>query len=333
MVREVFLVDSTGFEFRGRRFCRACLVENPDRKITLKPPARKSSRKKSQHDYASLHSGVQADNNKWMVYVRSKVTKGDPFQRLLGKDLTLEWINGDNNALTEPIIVEICDGLGMRMPERSLTVRDIASILGEDTPVEVMGEAYFSFAITFSNRVFSPDVSTQTNTPGFTLLKWAEYYSAIPSQRDKIRNVISLEISDTPLSKDILPPRIVRELDWVEKFWPSNRKGKGHLFPKVQLYCLMSVANAWTVGLRPYPTSAVDMSSLGLAHRFCRLFCLLSYTSWCESAYVNILYDRANEITQHPDFLFHPSNHLKSFCVRTMDWYRTAEPNVVWGSG
>jgi F-box/leucine-rich repeat protein 10/11 len=46
----------------------------------------------------------------------------------------------------------------------------------------------------------------------------------------------------------ILPPRLVRELDWVENYWPNTRKGKGHVYPKVQLYCLMGVAGAWTVG-------------------------------------------------------------------------------------
>lgn len=65
--------------------------------------------------------------------------------------------------------------------------------------------------------------------------------------RDKILNVISLEVSGTKLGDMIKPPQLVRDIDWVEKYWPSNKKGKGHLYPKVQLYCLMGVANAWTV--------------------------------------------------------------------------------------
>src|SRR5882757_855661 len=83
------------------------------------------------------------------------------------------------------------------------------------------------------------DVATQSNSPGWTLGRWAEYYNTEPSKRDKIRNVISLEISGSKLADQVLPPRLVRELDWVEKFWPSTRKGKGHAYPKVQLYCLM----------------------------------------------------------------------------------------------
>lgn len=38
----------------------------------------------------------------------------------------------------------------------------------------------------------------------------------------------------------------MREIDWVEKYWPANKRGKGHAYPKVQLYCLMGVSNAWT---------------------------------------------------------------------------------------
>jgi F-box/leucine-rich repeat protein 10/11 len=90
------------------------------------------------------------------------------------------------------------------------------------------------------------------------LEKWAEYVELEPEKRDKILNVISLEISSTKLADMILPPRIVRDLDWVENFWPGTRKGKGNVYPKVQLYCLMGVANAWTV--RP-PNQQLTSSS------------------------------------------------------------------------
>ena len=103
------------------------------------------------------------------------------------------------------------------------------------------------------------DVATQSNLPGWTLGKWAEYYNSEPTKREKIRNVISLEVSGTELADQILPPRLVRDIDWVEKFWPNTKKGRGHLYPKVQLYCLMGVANAWTVSRlsRFYPVHHV----------------------------------------------------------------------------
>ncbi|KAH9925328.1 uncharacterized protein B0H18DRAFT_1009704 [Fomitopsis serialis] len=130
--------------------------------------------------------------------------------------------------MKEPIVIEAPEGLGMKMPLKSFTVEDVATVIGEDSPVEVI------------------DVATQSNVPGWTLGKWAEYYNQEPSARDKVRNVISLEISGTELADKVLPPRVVRELDWVEKFWPSTKRGRGNAYPKVQLYCLMGVAGAWT---------------------------------------------------------------------------------------
>lgn len=109
-----------------------------------------------------------------------------------------------------------------------------------------------------SNLWRSSDVGTQSSLTGWTLGKWASYYSTEPSSREKIRNVISLEISGTQLGERVLPPRLVRDIDWVEKFWPDNRKGNGHPYPKVQLYCLMGVAGAWTVS----SLDSIDVSSV-----------------------------------------------------------------------
>ena len=114
------------------------------------------------------------------------------------------------------------------------------------------------------------DVSTQSNLPGWTLGKWAEYYDTEPEKRDKIRNVISLEISGTDLAEKVLPPRIVRELDWVDKFWPNTKKGRGHTYPKVQLYCLMGVANAWTVRI------LIHSSKVYVSKSFARIGMLIS---------------------------------------------------------
>lgn len=60
-----------------------------------------------------------------------------------GSELTLEWLANDENAMTEPLLVEKPEGLGMQMPDPELTVADIAQIVGPDTPVEVMGSYLF----------------------------------------------------------------------------------------------------------------------------------------------------------------------------------------------
>ncbi|EMD34482.1 hypothetical protein CERSUDRAFT_140998 [Gelatoporia subvermispora B] len=209
-------------------FCKTCMAADPARTITMKPPARKSARKKTQRDYAGLHTGQDADPQRWLRMLEGKAIKGDPFRRMRGADVGVEWLEGDDAAMREPFVVPDPEGLGMKMPPRSTGVDDVAESLGRDTPVEVI------------------DVATQSNIPGWTLGKWADYFKQEPQTRDKIRNVISLEVSGTKLADRILPPRLVREIDWVEKFWPPTKKGKGQSYPKVQLYCLMGVAGAWT---------------------------------------------------------------------------------------
>ncbi|KAK7689190.1 hypothetical protein QCA50_007881 [Cerrena zonata] len=209
-------------------YCRPCLDADSKRVITMKPPARKSSRKKTQRDYAGLHAGNESDPGRWLRMLEGKDIKPHSFKRMKGSEVTLEWLESDPTAMTEPVLIESPDGLGMKMPSEDFSVSEVAEIVGEDTPVEVI------------------DVATQSNVPGWTLQKWAEYFETEPAKRDKIRNVISLEISGTSLADKILPPRLVRDVDWVEKFWPSTKRGRGHTYPKVQLYCLMGVQDAWT---------------------------------------------------------------------------------------
>ncbi|KII88859.1 hypothetical protein PLICRDRAFT_40504 [Plicaturopsis crispa FD-325 SS-3] len=220
--------DGSDLEAIDKWFCKECTTAEPSRVVTLKPPARKSARKRTQRDYANMNSGLESDPARWTRILQEKSISEDRFKRMKGKDVTLDWVDTDDDAMREPFVVESPEGLGMKMPPQDLTVDDIAEIVGEDTPLEVI------------------DVASQSNAPGWTLGKWAEYFNLEPPERDKVRNVISLEISGTKLADQVLQPRLVRELDWVEKFWPSTRRGKGHAYPKVQLYCLMGVASAWT---------------------------------------------------------------------------------------
>ncbi|KAJ8473833.1 hypothetical protein ONZ45_g16153 [Pleurotus djamor] len=209
-------------------FCQQCLQADPKRTITVRGPARKSSRKRTTRDYASLNAGVGSDPNRWTRLMKGKPIKNAAFKHMSGGDVGIEWLEEDPTAMTEPIVIDSPEGLGMKMPPSDFTVSDVAETVGDDHPLEVI------------------DVLTQSTSPGWTLRKWADYYDLEPSARERILNVISLEVSGTPLSDTILPPRLVRELDWVETFWPNTRKGKGHTYPKVQLYCLMGVAGAWT---------------------------------------------------------------------------------------
>lgn len=71
--------------------------------------------------------------------MESKTFSSDEFKRMRGSDLTEEWLYNDATAMTEPVVIEKPDGLGMMMPPSSLTVPEIANILGPETPLEVIG--------------------------------------------------------------------------------------------------------------------------------------------------------------------------------------------------
>lgn len=204
-----------------------------------------------QLDYANLHAGLDPsthDASKWLQIIATKDIKSGDFRCMKGSDVNTEWLERDPDALKEPVIIENSEGLGMRMPPKEFTVADVAECIGPETPLEVIGNS-LGFGFLFQRKQLYLDVSTQSTSPNWTLGKWAEYYSLPASSRDKIRNVISLEFSNTPLVNQVHPPRIVKELDWVELFWPASKRGPGHSYPKVQMYCLMSVSNAWTVRL------------------------------------------------------------------------------------
>lgn len=117
------------------------------------------------------------------------------------------------------------DGLDMIMPQ-GLTVRTVAELYGPEEKVEVI------------------DVKSQ-NGEGkkWNMRRWAEYYE---SKGNKIvRNVISLEVSQSKLGRLIKRPQIVRDLDLQDSVWPAELQAKGEI-PRVQLYCLMSVADCFT---------------------------------------------------------------------------------------
>jgi hypothetical protein len=122
------------------RYCEPCTEAEPSRVITVKLPARKSSRKRTQQDYANLNSGLHSDPSRWTKILEGKDIKDDGFRRMKGAEVSLEWLQGDDDAMKEPIVVEEPDGLGMRMPEKGdFGVEDVAQIIGDDTSVEVIG--------------------------------------------------------------------------------------------------------------------------------------------------------------------------------------------------
>ena len=117
------------------------------------------------------------------------------------------------------------DELDMVMPQ-GLTVRQVCNLVGSDTPIDVI------------------DVKTQNSGAKWTLSRWADYYEQQGDEK-AIRNVISLEVSQTKLGRLLQRPKLVRDIDLQDDVWPQEEIDKGK-FPKVQFYCLMSVADSYT---------------------------------------------------------------------------------------
>ncbi|KAK9495336.1 hypothetical protein V1508DRAFT_348938 [Lipomyces doorenjongii] len=189
---------------------------------------RKSKRKHAAVDYVALHEGesVTTDEHPYCQIIQNREFHKDDFQRINGYELTREF--AEMGGVSQPVVVpkDRKDGLELKIPG-SLSVRDVANMVGVETKVEVI------------------DVPTQHESPNWDLQRWADYYEQPADQRDRVRNVISLEISNTKLGHVIQRPKFVRDMDLVQKVWLDELKEKGE-WPKVSLYCLMSVKNAYT---------------------------------------------------------------------------------------
>ncbi|WEW57967.1 JmjC domain-containing histone demethylation protein 1 [Emydomyces testavorans] len=124
-------------------------------------------------------------------------------------------------------VIDCCqDLLDMVIPD-NLTVRAVGELYGLDERVEVI------------------DVkSQQGEDKRWNMRKWVDYYYDTNASKT-VRNVISLEVSQSPIGKLIRRPKIVRDLDLQDAVWPTELKEIGE-YPKVQFYCLMSVADCYT---------------------------------------------------------------------------------------
>jgi len=140
-------------------------------------------------------------------------------------DELLEHLPDERDGGYEEVIDCGQDLLDMVIPQ-GLTVRRVAELYGPEERVEVI------------------DVkSQQGEEKKWNMQKWADYYeSAGPKV---VRNVISLEVSQSKLGRLLRRPKIVRDLDLQDAVWPAELKAVGD-YPKVQFYCLMSVADCFT---------------------------------------------------------------------------------------
>lgn len=192
------------------------------------PKRRYGLRSKQQIDYIALNEGED-------VKLKHVHPHRDAFLKCFKR-----WENTTNLiaakdfcdkflVLREPLKVTDPENSGMEVPKSSsgspITVEEISLILGDDYPVDVM------------------DIQTQQNER-WTMSRWNDYLTNTKAEdRDRVRNVISLEVSHIE-NLIIKRPVAVEENDLVNVTWRTM--GGGDEKPKVTRYVLMSAGNSYT---------------------------------------------------------------------------------------
>lgn len=243
-------------------FCESCtaLGKGKTRRRDDRP-----KRAKSGIDYTALDAGEHVNNlrHSYTALIEARSFARPVCRTLEGPQLSKEYL--DEYGFTEPIVVHDTQGLDMHIPP-DLTVDQVSDLVGPEFPIEVM------------------DVPTQGEDKGWTLGRWAAYYN--DSAPTRVRNVISLEVTDSKLGASIIRPKIVRALDLLNNFWPKQRFVDGDR-PKVQTYCLMSLQNSYTDFHIDFAGTSVYYHVLQGSKTF--LFIpptqanLKKYTDWCLS--------------------------------------------------
>ncbi|XP_051975000.1 lysine-specific demethylase 7A-like isoform X2 [Xyrauchen texanus] len=178
-----------------------------------------------RHDYTEPDDGMRPVQAGTAVFVqelqaRSFASGDEVVVRMQGSQVTQDYL--ESHGFHYPIVVPELDGLGLKLPPPSFSVRDVERYVGSDKVIDVI------------------DVARQADSK-LNLGEFVKYFH-LP-KRPKVLNLISLEFSDTKMSDLVVVPEIAQKMSWVENYWPDDS-----FFPKpfVQKYCLMGVKNSYT---------------------------------------------------------------------------------------
>lgn len=246
-------------------------------KKSLKRPLKSqySLRKRKQLDYIALNEGHD-------IVLKEEHPHMNAFQRLFeklkcDKNVILSSdFKQDFNDIKIPLRILDPENSGMHVPtyqelfpnseeERTITVDDLTRVIGEDYVINVM------------------DVQSQQNDR-WTMKKWNDYYSHTPvNERDRVRNVISLEVSHVPEFIDCLRrPEVVEMNDLVDIVWEDKYNR-----PKVTKYILMSVINAYTDFHLDFAGTSVYYNIIYGKKKFILFpptsYNLTKYREWCDN--------------------------------------------------
>ncbi|KAL3232935.1 JmjC domain-containing histone demethylation protein 1 [Nakaseomyces bracarensis] len=198
-----------------------------------KKKRRYNFRRTVQLDYSAMNEG----ENKVAKFMHPHI---EQFNREFEKYV----LTGDEGTMSYDDYVDKFETievpLRIRDPERSgicIQVEDSA-IRSVDKVMQSVGEDHF---------VNVMDVQSQENER-WTMKQWTDYFSKPHDSRDRIRNVISLEVSDIR-GLSFNRPSIVDKKDLVDIVWDVHEEKGTNIDiprPKVTKYCLMSVKDAFT---------------------------------------------------------------------------------------
>eukprot|EP00871_Galdieria_phlegrea_P005578 jgi/Galph1/6020/GphlegSOOS_G4694.1 len=107
----------------------------------------------------------------------------------------------------EPILIKDSLALEIIEPELVINIQTVAEFVGKSSLIEVL------------------NVETQSEVyPQWTVQQWVQYFETPPENRAMTLNVLSLEVSHTPLKFYVHAPQVVRDIDWIQNSWPTQKK-------------------------------------------------------------------------------------------------------------
>ncbi|XP_033882839.3 lysine-specific demethylase 7B-like isoform X2 [Acipenser ruthenus] len=178
-----------------------------------------------RHDYTEAEDGSKPVQAGTSVFVRELQARSFPsadeiIMKMQGSQVTQKYL--EKQGFDFPIMVPTLDGIGLKLPPPSFSVKDVEHYVGGNKVIDVI------------------DVARQADSK-IKLCDFVEYY--YKPYRPKVLNVISLEFSDTKMAELVVVPDIAQKMSWVENYWPDDS-----FFPKpfVQKYCLMGVKDSYT---------------------------------------------------------------------------------------
>lgn len=135
----------------------------------------------------------------------------------------------DTNGFQSPVIIEGLAGQIVRFDKKDSFIeclKVVKNLVGEHRKVKLI------------------EVGSQKEKTGHTLGEYCHYIEHRNGDY-RIFNCISLEFSSYSLSPMVMAPLAVRQIDWIDIFWPIYRRARGD-YPQVQKYCLISMKGSYT---------------------------------------------------------------------------------------